>query len=170
MVSDVKYPQDTNDVWLLAPYLKARELECPCCRKVILNNRFLHAFMNTRERLNVPIVFTSGTRCGKYQKHLYEQINANRRLKGLKPLRVPKAGFHRTGEAGDTVSIVVPGEAESTEEKEYLDALREDGWVGIGIQKERRDGDYIIQVGFTHLDVRLGAPALWRYGYGRTNG
>lgn len=169
--SKIKWPDDANN-FLLSPHFKARELQCRCCKKIIIIPRLLNALETTRERVDHPILISNGCRCQRYQRAIYERINTNRKLLGFEPIKAPRVGYHITCEAIDTPSIVVPGERGSPEEVAFLEQLRRDGWVGIGIQRERRDektGE-VIQVGFTHMDVRLAGSATWYYGPGRFNG
>jgi len=168
----IKFPEDTNR-FILSPNFKAKEFECKCgCRKLIINPRLLTALERTRGRLTekigeeFPITISSGVRCVEGQKAIYQQINRNRRLMGLRELRMPKVGYHVLGVAIDTLSIIAPEDEHKREQ--WIDALYSDGWKGIGIQHQRSNMENeVIQIGFTHLDVRMGALALWYYGGGR---
>lgn len=165
----INWDRTIND-FNLSAHLKAREIECRCgCRKVVVVPRMLTAFERTRENVEHPIIISNGVRCPEYQVALYERININRRLHGLAPLPIPKVGYHVLGEGIDTPSLVCPDDP--MEEQEFIEQRRDEGWVGIGIQRERKDSDgNVIQVGFTHLDVRRASFALWYYGVGRPNG
>jgi hypothetical protein len=166
----VRYPSDANN-FNISPHFKAREIACPCCQKVIIIPRLFLALENTSERLtpgDVPFIITSGVRCTTHQVALYASINAQRREMGYPPVRVPLVGYHVTGEAVDTVSVCIPGLPGSDEEKDFIKELRNDGWVGVGIQKEVRNREgIVIQQAWAHLDVRNGAPAIWYYSGGR---
>lgn len=165
----VRYPSDANN-FNISPHFKAREIACPCCQKVIVIPRLFLALENTHDRLigDGAFIVTSGVRCTTHQVAIYASINAQRRQMGYPPVRVPLVGFHVTGEAVDTISVCVPGQSGSDEEKAFIEQLRGDGWTGIGIQKEvkNREG-VVIQRAWTHLDVRVGAPAIWYYSGGR---
>lgn len=165
----IKYPVDANK-FILSQHFKARELECHCgCKKLIIVPRLLVALEATRSRLMRPLVVNNGVRCVMGQRLLYEQINLNRRLAGLRPLRIPKIGYHVTAEAIDTASIKPP--MDSDDDAEFIEELRGDGWKGIGIQREKYDSQgKLLQVGWVHLDVRLGDTGLWYYGVGRPSG
>lgn len=162
----IKFSEDTNR-FILSPHFKAREFECHCgCKKLVINPRLLAALERTRGRIREPMIISSGVRCVEGQKAIYQQINRNRRLMGLKELRVPKVGYHVLGVAVDTESIIAP--EDELEQEQWINLLRLDGWIGIGIQHERLSNEgKIIQVGFTHLDVRSNGHALWYYGGGR---
>lgn len=164
----IRYPGDTNN-FNISPHFSAREIECRCCKKVLIVPRLFLALENTRARLGGdPFIITSGVRCPSYQVGLYTSINAQRRLIGLALVRMPLVGFHVTGEAVDSSSVHVPGEIGSDEERTFVEELRDDGWRGIGIQKElRRSDGQVVQRAFTHLDVREGALAVWYYTGGR---
>lgn len=165
----IRYPEDANN-FNISPHFKAREIACPCCQKVIVIPRLFLALENTHDRLigDRAFIVTSGVRCTTHQVAIYASINAQRRLMGYPPVRVPLVGFHVTGEAVDSTSVRVPGRSGSDEEKAFIIGLRNDGWVGIGIQKEvRNSNDVVIQQAWTHLDVRMGVPAIWYYSGGR---
>lgn len=63
-------------------YFQPRELECPCCRELILDVRLLYILNVIRQFTGVPVIVTSGYRCHKHNKaeggepqsyHLYGQ-------------------------------------------------------------------------------------------------
>jgi len=178
---NVRYNPRINRI-KIAEHLLLSELQCNCCCSVTVSPDFLMGFTLTRKEFDHPIIWSSAYRCALKHQEIYKKINDDRVSVGLRKIPVPKFSKHRSGEAGDTPSIVlqeksillkspvrdggvtiwkVVKEIECEDPVEFMYRL---GWRGIGIQRMIVDEfNNVVVEGFTHLDARTTKRALWYY-------
>ena len=61
---------------MISRYFKIEELECPCCKKCEMDDKFLNVLDRIRTTLGKPIVVNSGYRCDKYNKKIGGKRNS----------------------------------------------------------------------------------------------
>lgn len=96
-------------------YFSARELACPCCNKVGMEDSFLDRADKLREGLGRPLILHSAYRCEKH--------NADPKVGGK------KGSYHPKGRAMDIQAFT------AAEKHELVAAGIRYGFRGIGIGK-----------------------------------
>ncbi len=51
-------------------YFSVEELQCPCCKKMPMNEHFMAKLVAVRRELGIPIHINSGYRCPKHNKDI----------------------------------------------------------------------------------------------------
>jgi len=118
-------------------YFTDTELACSCCGENRVNNDSLRRLIRVRERLNEPMVVTSGYRCESYNN----QIGATQ--------------THATGKAFDV-------RCSGKTAWRLMQIATEEGFTGIGV---KQNGEWSVR--FLHLDdlepEEAPRPTIWSY-------
>ena len=108
-----------------------KEFRCPCCGKILVDERLIQALQKLRDLVKVPIIITSGYRCAK----------ENERVGGV------EHSYHTRGMAADIhIKYMLVRQM-------YKAALKVEAFRngGIGLYPDNK---------FVHVDVRSG-HARW---------
>ena len=89
------------------------EFECPCCKKVMLDEKLLKELQILRFVIDLPILVNSGYRCEMYNKRIGGDLNS----------------YHKLGKA---VDITVP----DMDIKEVMLLAKELEFNGIGLYEK----------------------------------
>jgi hypothetical protein len=136
---------DRNDLQV-SDHFWAYEIACPCCGRLIIRPLLLAIMDEVRNDFGKPLSPTSWCRCIQKNKAVYDQINEDRRRRGLKTVAVNTDSPHimsplKFDGGGLAVDYPIAYLMDELDERERW--FRAMGAVGVGFGLD-----------FTHVDVK----------------
>ena len=126
-------PEEINDLYIDSEEtLKLSELECKCCKKVMIHPKLLKAWEKLRKRVGQPIIITSGYRCWKHHVEIYKELYPDDWKE-----KISKQSYHLRGMALDMRAL------KGMTVNEFLNIVQ---WAGFTYA-------YIIDNNHVHGDV-----------------